>query len=180
MRRRGRFGYAQQRAIKEETRVVPKNQRCSGCNGFIVPGESAFRFMLSKRFRMPCTSCRNEPKRSRWYHIQCRPADINKAMGYNPNPTPITAAPPSTNGGRVEPPPKPKNAEELKLDALVAMEAAFKRLLVEKPALQTSKELEAALRTYNGCKSRALRPGTPQEGEVSLKMALKRVLDLVL
>ncbi len=175
MRRRRGFGYGSTpRAIKEETRVAPKKQKCSGCTIMIQPGETAYRFMLSKKFRMLCPSCMNEPRRSRWYHLACRPSDVNKAMGYTPkvNIPPVAAAPSAA-------PPLPKTAHELKLDALVAMEAAFKRRLAEQPTLQSSAELEKALKTYNGCKAHVLRPGAPNEGFVALKQALKRVVDLV-
>lgn len=63
---------------------------------------------------------------------------------------------------------------------MIAGEDALRRKLAENPALVKNKDLDAVVKTYNGCKARFLRPGTDAEGELSLKMALKKLVDVVM
>ena len=194
--RRRRFGSGARRstkpAIKEEQKpCVYKNQKCCGCHLHITLGEVALRFQLAKRFRVPCTHCTAQPRRSQWYHVQCRPLDINKAMGYNPNPgqpppwAPQPATPPPSPGWHpppvaktVPPPPKPKTAIELKVESLVAFEAALAAGMRDR-SVQKTPELNAALEKLNLIKARILRPSTEGEQDAATNVALKRIIDLV-
>lgn len=149
-----------------------KRQRCSGCRGFILAGESCVRFALAKRYRTRCDKCGAEPRGARWFHDPaCVPADVNKAMGYDPvNVNPSAAVPSAA------PPPKVLNARDLQLEALVHLEAAVVAKARERGV---TPEMEKAFKTFSAIKARVLRPTTVEEGDVSVTMALKRIIDLV-
>ena len=181
--RRRRFGGPQARyqkaAIESQPKVATKRQRCSGCSVFITPGENCTRFVLRKRYRVPCTGCGNEPRRSRWYHEHCKPTDtvaINKAMGYNPAAAQPTNSyvPPSSVGTA---PPKPVSAKDLTIGALAQLEAALVAQVREK-SIALTPELAKAFKTFQGIKGHVLRPGNDQEEQTATKTALKRIIDM--
>lgn len=178
-RRRKRFG---QGAVLQSTLTAKRKAKCRACHLTFEKGDTVIRLRLRKSFRQPCVTCGHKLLGVRWYHTACVPADLEKAMGWDPNAKQHAAPPPPTPSAahQVPPPPKPQTARDAQLGALLAIENALSRRLAEQPALQQNVELAAALKTYNGCKARALRPGTPPEGVVALKMALKRALDIVL
>lgn len=182
-RRRGRRFGTNKGAVLQSSLTAKRKAKCRGCHQTFEAGDAVVRLRLRKNFRKPCVTCNHKLLGVRWYHPQCVPVDINKAMGYDPYAThtathtaPPVAPPSSTVAA---PPPKPQTAQDAQLAALLAIENALKRRLAENPALKKNAELDAALKTYNGCKARALRPSTPAEGIVALKMALKRALDIV-
>lgn len=178
MYRRRRFGRPGAAApIKEETRVATRRQRCRACQGTIAVGESSVRFMLRRQFRRPCGSCGNEPRRVKWFHTACRPADVNKAMGFNPNAANTYAPLPTSKQASVAPPPKPPSAEELGLQAIVTLEAALVARVREKKLPMTT-DLTNAFKTFQNIKARVLRPGTPAEGEVAMNIALQHIVKL--
>lgn len=180
-RRRNRFGGRPQKvAIEAQPKIATKRQRCSGCTVFITPGESCTRFVLRKQYRRPCVSCGNEPRRSRWYHEHCKPADIdavNKAMGYNPTAAhvhdPVGTAPPVNSAA----PPKPVSAKDLTINALSQLEAALVAQLRER-SVPLTPELAKAFKTFQGIKGHVLRPGNVNEEHVATKNALKRIIDM--
>lgn len=190
--RRRRFGGYSARvpkpAIKETTMIYdkvitdkatgvsrPRTQTCSGCPIPIAVGDRCVRFMLSKRYRVPCTACRNEPKRSRWYHEHCRPTDVNAAMGFDP-----THLNPNVHAHRpvAPPPPAPKSSVELRVDSILAFEAALTAGIRDR-SVQRGPALDKALVTLNGIKQRIVRPSTEAEGEAAINVALKKLIDLV-
>lgn len=152
-----------------------RGSRCQTCLLKIDAGQPYKRLQLQKRYRTACATCGVTPKRAKRYHEACFPVDINAAMNYNPTVSQPHAAPTVQAAA----PPKPQTAADAQLAALFAIETALKRRLAENPTLTSSAELEATFKTYQGCKSRALRPGTDHEGVVAMKMALKKALDLV-
>jgi len=178
---RRRFGGASLIAVKVILKVRKgKRGRCDACGLHVEVGDAYTVLKLDKRFAPPCASCSLVPKLSKRFHTACVPPDVNAAMGYDPDKTaPAYVPPPCRPSGAVPPPPKPLSAFELTLTALLAVETALKRRIAENPALINNADLEATLKTYNGCKARALRPGTDPEGHVALKMSLKRAIDLV-
>jgi hypothetical protein len=161
--------------VKETVQPLPlKRQRCAGCSIMILHGEESIRLKLSKRYLVKCGSCGTMPNSSKWYHAACKPADVNKAMGYDPtmvNPN-VYAGPTPT----AAPPPKPKTSTDLSLEALVVLEAAVVARAREKGV---TPEMEKAFKTFQGVKARVLRPGTVGEGEVATAVALKRIIDMV-
>ena len=177
-RRSSRFGRTQRSPITETTVWVKKRTICKACSCGIEAGEQAIKLKLRKAYRVPCGSCGKKPVGSKKFHIKCRPTDFNKAMGFDP--AKFTAAPPPVAPTHtVPPPPKPPSLREAQEAALLAFETALKRRIAENPALVKDAELEKTLKTYQGCKGRALRGSTDAEAMVGMKMALKRALDLV-
>lgn len=191
--RRRRFGTRSRSAVTQSTCILARKAKCRGCGGKLAKGDTAARLRLKKSFQAPCTACGHKPAKLKYFHPHCVPADINKAMGYDPaaNTAAHTHVPPSA-GGAVPPPPKPKSIQDLSLEALSSLEAA---LIAKSPALginaQHTKahpahvagckacEVEKAFKTYQNIKARVLRPGTPAEGETATTVALKRIIDLV-
>jgi DNA-directed RNA polymerase subunit RPC12/RpoP len=160
---------------KDKRTGKTKSRKCRACRAILRAGEPVIKLTLKKKYRgLPCATCGHKLVGVKWFHAGCAPADINKAMGYAPQ-----AQAPVANGGAVPPPPKPLSSTDLTIAALVAVEKAFNKRLAENPALQKDPAVDAALRTYDGCKQRFLRPGTAGEGAVAMKMSLKKVLDLV-
>ncbi len=179
MYRRRRFGgrFGSKPAVKETSGIqTGRGSRCQGCMLKIEVGQPYRRLQLAKQFRTPCATCGVTPKRAKRFHDSCFPTDINAAMNYNPaaqhvhTPQPTSAA---------APPPKPMTAADAQLAALLAIETALKRRLAENPTLCKDDAMNAAYKTYQGCKARALRPGTDHEGVVAMKMALRKAMDLV-
>lgn len=179
-RRRPKFQKNAPTAIKETSGVQVKQGHCFGCNSKILPGENYVRFMLAKRYRVPCASCNTEPRKARRYHDRCRPADVNKAMGFDPTAhvhNTYVPPPPSAAQG-IPPPPKPPTADELGLTAVLALEAALIARLRENPALKTD-ELRKKFKTFQNVKSRVLRPGTDEEGDTATAVAMKQLITIV-
>ena len=176
MRRRNRFSVprSSRTPVTQTTAVLKRTSRCAACSQKILAGETAVKVRLGIRFRKPCTSCSFAPKGNRKYHPACLPADLNKAMGYDPSHFNQYAPPPPQQ--TVAPPPRPPTFEDLALGSLLALEKAlaFKRVAPNKVA-----EVEAALEKYKKIKARALRPGTPAEGEVAVSMAIQQLVKLV-
>jgi hypothetical protein len=177
MRYRNRFRRSAAPAVTVKT-VFPKRAgKCAGCHGRIDPGTEARQLRLGKKYRATCTGCGRVPVGKKKYHISCLPADVNKAMGFDPNkfqvPNPYAAPQPAA---KVAPPPKPPTFEDLALASLLALEKAlaFKKI----PANKVD-EVEKALAKYKNIKARALRPGTPAEGEVATSLAIQQLVKLV-
>ena len=184
-----RAGPRQPRAAIKETVMVydkvvtdkvtgiakPRTQLCSGCTIPIKGGDRCVRFMLSKRYRVPCTSCHNEPKRSRWYHEHCRPTDVNKAMGFDP-----TNLNPGVHVHRpaAPPPPMPKGSKELRIESILAFEAALRAGMRDR-SIPKTETLDKQLNQLSGIKERILRGTTEAEGEAATNVALKRLIDIV-
>lgn len=183
-RRRSSWGWGKPRvksraAVTRSDIPMPKTKsrrKCAACNVKLDVGERVVRLRLNKQYQLPCSVCSHKPAKLKYFHDACAPADIEKAMGYDPN-AHIAA-------GRVvptvaAPPPKPITANDAAMVALVAIDKAIGRKIAENPALIKDVEFDAAYKTYQGCKARGLRPGTEAEGNVALKMSIKKVLDLV-
>lgn len=181
-RRRFSFGGARTRrgsgdAVTRSDVPMPKTKsrrRCAGCNIHLELGEAVVRLRLKKRFQQPCSVCSHKPAKLKFFHVACVPADINKAMGFDPTSNGHAVA-----GGACAAPPKPMSAADAALAALAAIDKAIGRKLAEQPSLQKDAAFAATFKTYQGCKARALRPGTESEGTVAMKMAIKKILDLV-
>lgn len=173
--RRPRFGGHAPKPAVSQRQVMPKKRtRCKGCGGWINPGETAIKLRLGKRFRHPCSSCKQQPPGAKKYHVQCVPADVNAAMGYDP--AAHAARPVAAHS--VAPPPKPPEPHEAALAALAALQHA----LVLKAARKGDafvKEIEGQFKTIQGLTARAVRPGTPAEGETAASIALQRLIKLV-
>lgn len=190
-RRFRRFGYGRTRVPKPAIREsfngmfdkirkdgTHARQRCHGCAGWINFGDPAKRFTLAKRYRLPCNSCGTAPHGSRWFHEQCTPPDINKAMGYDPSHVNPNAYVPPTAQAAAAPPPKPKTATDLKIESLLAFEAALAAGLRDRSIVRTP-ELTKQLGTLNSIKQRIVRAGTPGEGEAATNVALKKLIDII-
>lgn len=161
------------------TKVVrPKRTgKCAGCGHAIVAGTDAVQLRLAKKMRFACAGCGKVPVGKRKYHVGCVPTDVNKAMGFDPSKVPSVSDPWARAAApRVAPPPKPPSFEDLALASLLALEKAlaFKTIPAAKVA-----EVEKALAKYKNIKARALRPGTPAEGEVATSLAIQQLVKLV-
>lgn len=181
-RRRRSWGGTRRRgsaaAVTSSSVPMPKTKsrrKCAACNVHLDVGESVVRLRLKKRFQQPCSVCSHKPAKLKFFHAACAPADINRAMGYDPN----AGAGPIPNGNAVAPPPKPMTAKDAATAALVAIDKAISRRLAENRALQEDKEFAAMYATYQGCKTLALRPGTDEESKMAMKMAMKKALNLL-
>lgn len=178
-RRRHRFQRPSKSPISTKTVYPKRTGKCAGCGQPIAPGTQCTQVRLMKKYRFPCDSCGKVPVGKKKYHDTCVPADLNKAMGFDPAklappPNPYARAVSSTPA--VAPPPKPPTFNELALAALLALEKAmaFKQVAPEK-----KKEVEAAIAKYKLIKARALRPGTPAEGEVATSLAIQALIKTV-
>lgn len=76
------------------------------------------------------------------------------------------------------PPPRPKSSIELRIDSLLAFEAALRAGIRDRSVVKTP-ALDKALDQLSNIKSRILAPGTPGEGEAATNVALKKIIDLV-
>lgn len=182
--RRRRFGGPRRAAstpVMQSTGVQAKRKsKCAGCGQPINVGEQFTRLRLRKRYAIPCGTCSHMPKRAKRFHMQCVPADVNKAMGFDPT---KHQAPPSDPyarpSGAVPPPPKPKTAFDTTLEAMVMLEAALVAQVRERKKPMTP-ELDNAFKQFQNIKQRILRPGTPGEGEAALNVGLQKLVKLVL
>lgn len=97
-------------------------------------------------------------------------------MGYDPtHVNPTAYVPPSHT---VPPPPAPKTTTELKVESVLAFEAALAAGIRDRSVARTT-ELADALGKLTNIKARILRPGTPGEGDAAVNVALKKLIDLV-
>lgn len=178
-----RRGWRRKRQATPITRSdipMPKTKsrrKCAACKQTLTMGEPVVRLRLKKSYQLPCTGCGHLPAKLKFFHAACVPADINRAMGYDPNahghaPPPQSTAP----GNAVPPPPKPKSAQQLALDALVSLEAA---VIARAQQKGVTDEMRAAFKQFQNIKARVLRPGTPAEGETATSIALQKIIKLV-
>lgn len=184
-RRRRRFGTRTAAAVTQSTAVLKRKATCRHCNLEMAAGDTAIRLRLKKRFQVPCGTCGHLPTKLKWFHPACVPADINKAMGYDPNAAAQAHA--QSVGQAVPPPPKPQTVQELSLIALDALE----KTLIAKLSRDTNAwevrngkrvlkaEHEKSFSRFNGIKARVLRPGTAAEGETATSLALQQLVKLV-
>lgn len=172
-RRRRRFGAGGSRAVvTQSTAILKRKTKCRACGLAMNVGETATRLRLKKAIAaVGCVTCSRKLTKLKTYHVACCPADINKAMGYDPNAHASHSA-----GASIPPPPKPKTVEDLNLEALATLEAA---LLARARRSGITPEMEKGFKTFQNIKARVLRPGTPGEGEAATNVALKRIIDLV-
>jgi hypothetical protein len=99
-------------------------------------------------------------------------------------PPPPPPPPPPNYGSAYRPAPPPPASPRVRVDeanaaALVALEAALvakRRTLTDAGAIA---ELNDGYEKYTKIKTLALNPGTAGEGNVAMKMALKKIIDLV-
>ena len=174
--RRRRFGRGAA-AVTQSTTVLKRKAKCRACGGHLSKGDTVTRLRLKKKHQVPCGSCGHKPAKLKYYHTACTPADINKAMGYDPAAaSQYVPPPPSSSQHQVPPPPKPLTPEEAQLIAINATIEAVKARCRNNPKIQA--QLAPDFKTFSGLTARALRPGTPEEGVVAMKFALKRAIDL--
>lgn len=170
-------------AVKESRGVQAKSRTpCWGCGQNIEIGMPFIRLRLRKDLCQPQYSFTGtKPKGSMRFHDHCVPADRNKAMNYDITKDPTNGVPPPPpsrhNGGAVPPPPKPLSSDEVVFAAFVAIQAAVKARARNNPAFVA--ETEKIFKTFQGLTARSLRPGTPEEGVVAMKMALRKAIDMV-
>lgn len=189
MRRRYRSPYRNfsrptRDVISISTVTQRKKKKCATCGDEMPPGTDLYRIRTRKAYRTPCSTCGQKPARVKYFHntLACQPLDPYVAMHVDRTGAAQQAAPaPDPHrshgaGNAVPPPPKPPTLEEVNLEALVKLEAA---VIFKAQRKGITPELEKAFKTFQGLKARVLRPGTEAEGEVAVKVALKRVIDLV-
>lgn len=204
--------------LKKNGVQTQKRNKCEGCGQHIEPGDPFVRLRLKMRYRiLNCQSCGGKQKGSKRYHPQCLPPDWNKAMGYDPSAQfPVTHSCVNCGytqstafskhcpncgenpmlrksaGGAVAPPPKPKSADQLTLEAMASLEKAVIAQMRERkkpmpghdPAkcgAKDSKELCdvcAEFKKWQGIKQRVLRPGSPGEEQAAMVVGLQRLVKL--
>jgi hypothetical protein len=159
--------------VTSSQKTAKKKKKCAACHSEIPAGELHVVLLLRKAYRGSCATCHRKLSPRKRYHTGCAPVDAQSAMGYNSAvpPTP-GAVPPKA------PPPKPQTAEDAVLAAFAAFEHAIVIRSQRQPASLTD-EVRKQFKTYQGLKARSLRPGTEAEGETAMKIALKRIVDLV-
>ena len=195
--------------VKVSTGVQSKNRtKCHGCGSYIEVGEQFTRLRLKSAFRSPCPTCSTKPKGAKRFHTRCVPSQPDaqeKAMGYDRNArTNVrrscvscgydlgTASPkycPSCGGDPytrkaasaiiAPPPPKPKSAQDLTLEAMVSLEAALVAQLKQRKRAMTP-ELEKDFKTFQNIKQRILRPGSAGEEEAATVVGLQRLIKMAL
>lgn len=116
-----------------------------------------------------CTACRmkivkGEPAtyvrvRTRRFHKGCTPANIG--------------APPTASGAPAGPPLMPTDPAEAAGFALLALENALGR---KAQRVGITDAMDKAFQKYNKIKELALRPGTNEEGQTALRMALIEII----
>lgn len=182
-RRHRQFGgvFTPPAATSSKREFSTRKRTCAACKQHIILGEECLRIMIKKAFRelcqpSACVTCGTITKvrRVKRFHIACSPADHNKAMGYDPGVHGTT--PPASSAHTATPPPKPPSQDTLDLAALAALEATLFERLRSKGKL--TDEVRAAFSKYKKIKDRALRPGTPGEGEVAMNLALQQLVKL--
>lgn len=183
MPRRFRRRFGAHSAVTQSTCVLKRKSKCRGCGHSMNVGETATRLRLKKSIAANgCPSCSRKLVKLKNFHPACCPADINKAMGYDP-----AAHTASTNPhASCPPPPKPKTSQDLDLEALATLEAALLARVRPKMRMnplthkmELPPDIEKAFKTFQNIKARVLRPGTPGEGEAATNVAIKRIVDLV-
>jgi hypothetical protein len=162
--------------VRSSPAVLPRKTKCRGCGQDIPAGELLTRLRLRKSRQVPCTTCSHRPPKVKYFHVHCVPVDIDAAMGILPAGPQAGPAPAYQAPRPVAAPSKPPTPEEAALVALLKFEEA---LITKAKACGVSKELEAHFKTYQNIKARALRPGTPAEGDTALRMALIHAVKLV-
>lgn len=187
--RRGRSRRASS-PVTESRTTARKRSKCKGCGLTFEKGDLVVRLRLRKTHREPCATCGHRLLGVRFYHPSCVPADVNKAMGYDPSKH-VHNAPPAA--ATVPPPPKPPTPHEAALSALVSLEHALTLKLARdprawvtvndaktgRPKRVLAPEHEKAHARLQGIKARVLRPGTPAEGEVATSLALQQLVKMV-
>jgi hypothetical protein len=176
-RGRRRFGFGGRRSAPVTSHQLParKRGRCASCRGYYEKGDIITTLKLKKAYRV--LACGHTLKGAKRFHTACAPPDITSAMGYDPTKA-GAYVPPTTTAA---PPPKPPTHDELALAALLAIEQAVKSRARAVKGIDpvAYKDIADKFKTFQGLKARALRPGTPEEGNVAMKMAMKRALDIV-
>lgn len=168
--------------LKKDGKQTDKRTRCAGCSGMIEAGQPFTRLRLRPDLAQPCGTCNVAPKKSKRFHAHCAPSDEagkNKAMNYDPMRTQSTSTytPPPTVSRTVAPPPLPPSVEDRQVEALNAIVACIKARVGKDQSL--IEKLAPDFKTFQGISARALRPGTPEEGIVAMKMAFTRALKLI-
>lgn len=183
-RRRNPFARSAPDPIMQSTGVQAHSRAtCAGCKAKIEVGEQFTRVRLRKRYAKPCVTCNVTPKRSRRFHTRCVPPDPAKFMGFD---AAAHAAAQATHAQQAwnqtahtaAPPPKPPSYEELALASLSKLEETL-LAAVQQRKVKMTPELDKEFKTYQGIKSRALRPGTPAEGTTATYLAIQRLVKLV-
>jgi hypothetical protein len=172
------FGGSAPRASKpaiSQKQVMPKKRRkCKACLGWINPGETAVKLRLASRYRhVACTTCHQKPAGTKIFHQGCVPTDVNAAMGFDPA---LHAVRPAAHA--VAPPSKPPDPHEAALAALAALQHALV-LRAARKGDAFVKQIEGQFKTVLNLQARAVRPGTPAEGETATSVALQRIVKLV-
>lgn len=177
--RRRRFGgrrFGARAVVTQSSVVLKRKTKCRHCGGSMAVGETATRLRLKKSIAvLGCTACTRKLPKVKNFHPACCPADINKAMGYDPAAHAHQPAPPSHS---VPPPPKPKTTADLKIDAVLTIEAALVAGIRDRSVPKTP-ELDKELGKINALKQRIVRGSTPGEQDVAANVTLKRLIDLV-
>jgi hypothetical protein len=176
-RRRRRFGHRGPRAVvTQSTAVLKRKSKCRGCGQTLNVGESVTRLRLRKSVAVVgCVTCSRRLVKLKNFHPACCPADINKAMGYDPAAHASQPVPPSHS---VPPPPRPKTTTDLKIDAILMMEAALAAGIRDR-SIPKGPELDSELNKLNGLKQRIVRGSTPGESDAAANVTLKRLVDIV-
>lgn len=186
-RRRSSFFGGPRRRVREavtrSTLTARKRGRCKYCKAWFNAGDQIVKLRLKKPFRAPCTGCGAKPTGSKQFHPNCVPQDINKAMGYDPT---LHAHQASPHVHSVAPPPKPPSPAEAGLAALASLEQFLVLRLRNDPKAWVIKdgkrvltpEWEKSFSRLQGIKSRVLRPGTPEEGDVATSIALQQLVKM--
>lgn len=176
-----RFG----RAVRNPIKVIElirtgKNGSCDACGGVLPLGDTYVQLRLQSWAMIPCTHCSQIPARMHKYHKACVPTDVNKAMGFDPAAHQQSSGapgyvPPPTH--QVAPPPKPKSSLEMRVEAILVFEGALAAGFRE-GSIKKTDEVNKAIGTLTGLKSRIIQPGTPEEAIAATNVALKKLIDL--
>ena len=177
--RRRRFGHGGPRAVvTQSTCVLKRKSKCRACGMAMGVGETCTRLRLNKAIAVVgCVTCSRKLTKLKNFHPACCPADINKAMGYDPAAACADHATASA-GAAVPPPPKPKSTSDLKIDAILTIEAALVAGIRDR-SIPKGTELDGELVKINSLKQRIVRGSTPGESEAAANVTLKRLIDLV-
>lgn len=188
-------------AVTTMTVTQKRRVKCAACGQHIAANTQAVRARLRKIHRRQCPTCQQTPRGVKKFHPQCVPTNLEAFMGHNPTVAPpqpapapcihcftmlspghscmcqrqrATFTPPPTS--RPAPAAKPVTEEGAALAALEAIEHA---VLVRARKRGVTADVEKQFKTYQSLKSRALRPGTPAEGETAMSITLQRAIKMV-